>query len=64
MHRILSNSSFYFGVEANLKYIRMHADILYAIEYAAASVPATISGDIIFPGLLLHLDYIFDRKEE
>jgi hypothetical protein len=64
MHRILSNSSFYLGIEANLKYIRMHSENGYALQYGSASVPATISGDIIFPGLLLHLDYIFDRKEE
>gem|GEM_PF-6692019 len=64
MHRILSNSSFYLGIEANLKYIRMHSENGYALQYGSASVPATISGDIVFPGLLLHLDYIFDRKEE
>ncbi len=64
MHRILSNSSFYFGVEANLKYIRMHSENVYALQYGAASAPATISGDVIFPGILLHLNYIFDRKEE
>ena len=64
MHRILSNSSFYLGLEANLKYIRMHSANTYYLQQGASSVKATIGGDVIFPGVQIHLDYFFDGNEE
>lgn len=64
MYRILSNSSFYIGVEANLKYIRMHsADVDY-LQQGSNIVKASIGGEIICPGIQVHLDYIFDGNEE
>ncbi len=64
MHRILPNSSFYVGIEANLKYIRMHSENVFYLQQGTGSVKATIAGDIIFPGVQIHLDYFFDRNEE
>lgn len=63
MHRILPNSSFYVGLEANLKYIRMHSDDVYYLQQGTNSVKATVSGDIVFPGLQVQLCYFFERKE-
>lgn len=64
MHRILGNSSFYVGLEANLKYIRMHSENVYYLHQATSMVKATMGGDIIFPSVQIHLDYFFDGKEE
>ncbi len=64
MHRILPNSSFYVGLEANLKYIRMHSDDVYYLQQGSNSVKAAVAGDIIFPGLQVLLAYFLDGKEE
>jgi hypothetical protein len=64
MHRILGNSSFYVGFEANIKYIRMHADNVYYIQQGSTFTKATITGDIVTPGVQVQLAYFFDGKEE
>lgn len=63
MHRILENSSFYLGLEANLKYIRMHSDNVYYLQQDKNLVKASIGGDVIFPSVQIHLDYFFDGNE-
>ena len=64
MHQILGNSSFYLGLEANLKYIRMHSENVYYLQQDKNLVKASIGGDVIFPSVQIHLDYFFDGKEE
>jgi hypothetical protein len=63
MHRILGNSSFYLGLEANLKYIRMRSENVYYLQQGKSSVKATIAGEIIAPAVQIHLDYIFGNEE-
>ncbi len=64
MYRILNNGSFYLGLEANLRYIRMHSGNVYYLQQGKNSVQATIAGDILFLGVQIHLDYFFDRNEQ
>jgi hypothetical protein len=61
MRRILNNASFYVGIEAHLRYIRMHSENVYYLQQDLSSVKATIAGEIISPGLQVHLDYFFGR---
>ena len=64
MHKILQNGNFYLGLEANIKYIRMHSDNAYYIQQGATISKATINGDIIFPGIQVQLIYFFERAAE
>jgi hypothetical protein len=64
MHRILGNSSFYLGLEANLRYIRMHPDVPCYLQEGRSLANARIGGDIISPGVQIQLNYFFDKGEE
>ena len=64
MHRILPNSNFYVGLEASLKYIRVHSNDAYYIQNGNNYYKATIAGDIIYPGIQLQLYYFFERGKE
>jgi hypothetical protein len=63
MKRILPNSGFYLGLEACLQYVSMHSENRYYLQQPGISVPATIGGDVVSPGISIKLLYIFDGVE-
>jgi len=63
MRRILPNSGFYLGLEANVQYVAMHNENRYYLQQGTILVPATIGGDILLPGIAVKLLYVFDKVE-
>ena len=63
-HRLPVRRPIYVTFEANLTYIRMYAnDNEYYIQSYNARQKVSIYGDILFPGAVFSMCYIFERRE-